>query len=130
MKYGKSPRQALINFVIGLIMAVSGGYMLLTNIRVTTGFWGYRYGFGGFGVTPFGVLMIFLIIGILLTFFNPKSKIGWAIGGGSIFLIIVATLASLQVIFANTSLFATVGMFILLFGGIGLIARALNDVED
>lgn len=114
------------SFLFGLILTLIGGYMLLTEIRVTTGFWGFRL-FGG--ISPFGATMIIFIIGVVLLFMDAKSKIGWVLAGGSLLFALIGIIANLQVYFANTSLYVLLVMLVLFFGGIGLMLRALRSVE-
>jgi hypothetical protein len=111
-------------FFIGLIMSLSGGYMLTTQIRVTSGFFGMHL-FGG-TVSAFGATLIPFMIGVGLIFFDGRSKIGWALTSISLFIIIIGVLVNLRVYFANTSLYVTLIMLVLLVGGLGLMARALK----
>lgn len=115
------------SFIVGIIMAISGGYMLTNNIQVRSGFWGHRYGFGGFQISAFGATLIPLLIGIGLLFFDGKSKIGWVLTGGSILTIFVGIITNLDIIFQPTSLYVTMIMLVLLIGGIGLVARSLRS---
>jgi hypothetical protein len=105
-------------------MSLSGGYMLTTQIRVTSGFFGMHL-FGG-TVSAFGATLIPFMIGVGLIFFDGRSKIGWALTSISLFIIIIGVLVNLRVYFANTSLYVTLSMLVLLVGGLGLMARALK----
>ena len=108
-------------------MSVAGGYMLLTQVQVTTGnFWGRTY-FGG--ITPFGATMILFILGVILLFYDSRKIWGWALAGGSLLLVLIGLIANLRIYLAYTSLYVLLIMLILLFGGLGLILRALRDVE-
>ena len=116
------------DFVAGTILTLIGLYLISTQVRVTTGFFGWRFG-GGFmggGVSAFGLTMIFLIIGVVLIFANGKSIAGWILSGGAILFTLVGIIASLQVYFQSTTLFVALGMFILLAAGIGLIIRGIR----
>ena len=108
-------------FLIGLAMAAAGGYWLTSSVTVTSGFW-ILWGYNAFGLT-----LVPLIFGIALLFFNGRSKIGWLLlFVGSVF-ILAGILMNLQIYFRNTSLFNMLVMLVLLFGGIGLIARSLRS---
>lgn len=113
------------SFLLGLVMSLIGGYLLLNTVQVSTGFWGYRM-LGG-AVTPFGLTMIFFLIGVVLVFFDVDSKPGRLLVAGSLLFMIIGIIASLRVYFWNTSLFVLLGILILLFGGIGLMGRALRS---
>ena len=60
-------------FFAGLAMAVAGGYLLLNQVTVTSGFWQ----FGGYNA--FGISLIPLLIGIAMLFFDGRSKLGWVL---------------------------------------------------
>jgi hypothetical protein len=111
-------------FVIGVIMALAGGYMLMNQIIVTNTFWGWHLPFLG-QVSAFGVTLIFFLIGVAILFFNYRNVIGWLLAGGSLLVMLIGILTNLQVYFAPTTLFVTLGMLILLVGGLALIARSL-----
>src|SRR5215213_4560676 len=105
-------------FLVGLAMAVAGGYWLTSNVTVSSGFW-HLWGHNTFGMT-----LVPLIFGIGLLFFNGKSKVGWLLLFVGSVIILAGILMNLQIYFQSTSLFNTLVMLVLLFGGIGLIARA------
>ncbi len=115
------------DFIVGTILTLVGLYLLSNQVRVTTGFFGWRMGgFMGGGVSAFGITMIFMIIGVILIFANGKSKLGWALSGGSILFTFVGIIASLRVYFQSTTLFVALGMFVLLAAGLGLIVRGIR----
>ena len=67
-------------FLLGLGMAIGGGYMLLQKVTVTSGGW-YFY-----GVNAFGLTLIPFLLGAGMLFYNGKSILGW--------LLMFASLAS------------------------------------
>jgi len=107
-------------FLFGLCMAVAGGYLLTTQVTVTSGAWQ----FGGY--SAFGLSLFPLIIGIGLLFFNGRSIIGWLLTLTGTVIIFAGIIANLQIYFRSTSLFNTIIMLVLLAGGIGLVARSLR----
>ena len=114
------------DFILGAVLTLIALYLISTQVRVTSGFFGWRMGFGGGGVSAFGLTMIFMIIGVVLIFVNGKSKAGWIIAGGSVLFTLVGIIASLRVYFQNTTLFVAIGMFVLLAAGIGLMIRGVR----
>ena len=108
-------------FLIGLAMAVAGGYWLTSNVTVSSGFW-HVWGYNAFGMT-----LVPLIFGIGLLFFNGRSKVGWLLLFVGSVIILAGIIMNLQIYFRSTSLFNTIVMLVLLFGGIGLIARSLRS---
>ena len=109
----------VIEFFVGLAMAISGAYMLISRVIVTSGFWNWG------GYNTFGLSLVPLIFGIAFVFFNGRSIIGWILIFVSIVIIGSGILMNLQIYFQPTSLFNTIIMLILFAGGIGLIARAV-----
>ena len=108
-------------FLLGLAMAVAGGYMLTNHVTVTSGFWQL------WGYNTFGLSLLPLIIGIGILFFNGKSIAGWLLLFVGVVIIFTGILMNLQIYFQSTSLFNTMMMLVLLAGGIGLIARSLKS---
>jgi hypothetical protein len=108
-------------FLAGLAMAVAGGFMLTSRVSVTTGFW-YFWGYNAFGLT-----LVPFIFGIVILFFNGRSLLGWLLLFTGVVLILAGIILNLQIYFQHTSLFELIVMLVLLFGGIGLLARSLRS---
>ncbi len=109
-------------FLGGAAMVVAGGYLLLTQVSVTSGGW-YFYGYNAFGLS-----LVPLLIGIGMLFYNGRSIPGWVLTGAGALIIVVGIIANLQIYFRTTSLFNTLIMLGLLAGGIGLVARSLRGI--
>jgi uncharacterized protein len=107
-------------FVIGLVMACVGGYLLLNQVTVTTGLWAL------WGYNAFGLTLVPLVVGIGWLFFDGRSTYGWSLVILGALIIFVGIIANLHIYFRPTSLFNTLIMLGLLVGGLGLIARALR----
>ncbi|MEM7030128.1 MAG: hypothetical protein AAF629_11225 [Chloroflexota bacterium] len=119
------------SFFIGLVMAIAGLYLFMNQVQVSSGFWGYRFGLlGGASVSAFGVTLIPFLLGVGIIFFNVKSWLGWALAGLSFLTIIIGIIVSLRVHFASTSLYVVIMIFILLAGGLGLLARSLFSYDQ
>ena len=105
------------SFLLGLVMMVGGGYLLLNQVTVTSGFWTF------YGYNAFGLSLIPLLFGILLLFFNGRGILGW--------LLVVAAChyrcrdSRPDDLLRPTSLFNTLIILVLFVGGVGLIARSL-----
>lgn len=110
-------------FLMGLVMAVAGGYLLTSRVTVTSGFWTL------WGYDTFGMSLIPLIFGIGIVFFNGRSVLGWLLLLAGSVIILAGILMNLRIYFEHTSLFNTIMMLVLLFGGIGLMARAVKAHE-
>jgi hypothetical protein len=114
----------IVEFFLGLVMTIAGGYMLISRVVVASGFWNWG------GYNSFGLSLVPLVFGIAFVFFNGRSVIGWILIGASIIFIASGILMNLQIYFQPTSLFNTVIMLILFAGGLGLIARAVFVSND
>ncbi len=108
-------------FLLGAALVVGGGYLLLSQVTVTTGFWTW------FGYDAFGLSLVPLLIGIGILFFNGKSLVGWALTLGGALIILLGIITHLTIFFRPTSLFNTLLILGGLAGGIGLVARSLRS---
>jgi hypothetical protein len=108
-------------FIVGLVMVVAGGYLILNQVQVTTSSW--RFGqYGGFGLT-----LLPLLAGIGILFYSGKSVIGWPLTIAGTAIILASILMNLDIYFRQTTLFNTIVMLGLLFGGLGILARSLRS---
>jgi predicted membrane channel-forming protein YqfA (hemolysin III family) len=107
-------------FLLGLGMAIAGGWLLTNQVTVTSGSW-HLWGYNGFGLS-----LIPLILGIGFLFFNGRSIVGWLLTFAGAIIIFVGILTNLDIYFRPTSLFNTILMLVLFAGGIGLVARSLR----
>ncbi len=119
-------------FVLGLIMACAGGYLLLDNIVVSHGFsLGYALfrvplgGGSGIGITGGGLLIPFMF-GVGWIFYNAKSVWGWILAAGALCAIVFGVLMSLSISIRTMSLLDLLIILVLLVGGLGLFARSLR----
>jgi uncharacterized protein len=108
------------SFLIGLVMVAVGGYLLLTRVTVTSGSW-YLYGMNAFGLS-----LLPLLCGVAILFFNGRSMPGWLLTIVGAAIIFAGILMHMSIYFQSTSLFDTLVMLVMLFGGIGVIARSLK----
>lgn len=115
-------------FFLGLLMILIGGYLLLSSIIVTNHFHlGYGlFHFGGFGVTS-GLILIPFMFGIGMIFFNCRSVTGWLLAAGSVLLLIVGVIASIEFRLRSMTAFELLLILALLVGGIGLFANSLRE---
>ena len=124
---GQKPKGAggtpggLGEFFAGLAMFAGGGYLLLNQVTVSSGYWQF------WGYNAFGISLIPLLIGIALLFFDGRSKLGWLLTGFGALVIFLGIITNLTIFFRPTSLFNTLIILTLLAGGLGLIARSLRS---
>ena len=114
-------------FLLGMGMAIVGGYLLLQEVQVNGGYW--NWGFGGYG-RSFGITLIPLLLGVGMLFANGRSFAGRFLTGAGALIIVAGIIMNLDIHFQQTSLFNTLVMLILLVGGVGLIVRASLPMHE
>lgn len=107
-------------FLLGFALAVAGGWLLMNQVVVSGGSWDL------WGYNSFGLSLLPFILGTGMIFFNGKSVLGWLLLLAGLVIIFAGVIVNLRVYFLSTSLFNTLSILVLLFGGIGLIARSLK----
>lgn len=117
-------------FLLGFALACAGGWLLTNQVVVTSQYFnsGFVVPFVNFHMNSFGLSLIPFIIGIGFLFFDAKSIAGWLLTTAGLVIILAGILMSLHIYFQPTSLFNTLTMLVLLFGGLGLILRSLKAV--
>ncbi len=115
-------------FFLGLVMMVGGGYLLLDNIQVSSGFGlGYRlWSFGGVGITG-GMVLLPFIFGIGMIFYSSRNVIGWLLAGASLVMLVFGVISQTSFQFRYMSAFELLTILVLLFGGIGLFLSSLRN---
>lgn len=108
------------SFLIGLILACLGGYLLTNQVMVTSSYWSF------YGTNTFGITLLPMLIGIAMLFWNGRNVFGWLLTAAGGLFILAGVIANLHIFFAPTTLFNTIVMLVLLVGGLTLIARALR----
>jgi hypothetical protein len=109
-------------FLLGMIMAIAGGYLLFQQVSVGGGYWSWNL-FGGAG-RSFGITLLPLLLGIGILFANGRSLVGRLLTFGSALVIVVGIIANLDIHFQTTSLWNLLILLVLLVGGIGLVVRS------
>lgn len=111
----------VVLFFIGLIMAVVGGYLFMQNVEVYTASI-FNFSIGGRRMD--GLIFLPLIASIIFLFYK-YSTVSKICCGLSLLIIFINVLMNLHLYWHATSLFATIIIFILLFGGLALLAKVL-----
>jgi hypothetical protein len=115
-------------FLLGLVMMCGGFYLLLNNVVVssTFGLGSRLFGIGGFGVTG-GIILVPLVIGIGMIFYNARSYLGWLIAIASFFAMVFGVIASVSLDLRTMSAFYLITVLVLAFGGLGLFLGSLRS---
>ncbi|ABO22667.1 hypothetical protein SHLO109777_09625 [Shewanella loihica] len=117
-------------FLVGLVMMCGGFYLLLNAISVTSNFsLGYRlYNVGGMGITG-GTILIPLIFGIGIIFYNARNLLGWLLTLGSLTALIFGVLSSVRFNLRTMTTFDLLVILVLAIGGLGLFLRSLKAID-
>jgi hypothetical protein len=119
------------SFILGFLMMCAGTYLLLQSIVVAqpfglgTGLYHF-IAFGGPVSITSGMLLIPLMIGIGMIFYNARNILGWALAAGSLAALVVGVLVNLRFVMRPMSLFELLGILVLALGGLGLFLRSLK----
>ena len=70
--------------------------------------------------------MIPLLVGVAFLFYDGKSVVGWLLTIVGLAIILAGVLMNMDIYFKPTSLYNTLMMLGLFFGGLGVIARSLR----
>jgi hypothetical protein len=115
-------------FLLGLVMMCSGFYLLLSSVIVssTFGLGSRLFGIGGFGITG-GIILVPLMIGIGMIFYNARSYLGWLVTIASFFAMVFGVIASVSLDLRTMSAFHLITILVLAFGGLGLFLGSLRS---
>ncbi len=116
-------------FLLGFALACAGAWLLTDQVVVSGDYFGsgFMLPIVNHRMNSFGLSLIPFIIGIGFLFFDGKSLAGWLLTIAGLVIILAGILMSLHIYFRPTSLFNTLVMLVLLFGGLGLIFRSLKS---
>lgn len=116
----------LLQFLVGLGLLCAGGFLVTQNTILTTKF--SLMDLIGF-TPPFGLVMLPLLIGIGVLFFNSKSLLGWILTGLGSLIIILGIIMGLTIYFRPVTLFQGILMFGMIAAGLGLLAKVLSKAR-
>ena len=110
------------SFFTGLILAAIGIFLITQNTTLYTSF--SLMDVIGF-TPPFGLVLLPLLIGIGVLFFNGKSILGWVLTVFGVVTILLGILMGLKISFRPVSLYQGILMYGLTAAGAGLILKGL-----
>jgi hypothetical protein len=114
-------------FFLGLILMCGGFYLLLNAVVVnsTFGMGAHLFGIGGYGVTG-GMILVPLVIGIAMIFYNARNFFGWLLAVGAFGAMVFGVISSVSMNLRTMSAFELICILALAFGGLGLFLRSLR----
>lgn len=114
------------SFWIGVLMFIGGIWMLLDAVIVYTQRTGWlsRY-------TWDSALPVFapLGLGLLLLFFDYRSKIGWIVSALGLGLVLLEVVSRLQ-FYMRMELWQFIVVMVFIIGGLGLVLRSFRDYSN
>ena len=120
----KKERNELLEFLGGLAMLIVGLYLFTGKATVQTSFFSGTLSLHGFSFNS-GLVIIPFIIGIVWLFVKPSSFGAKLVTGAGVLIIIVSVIASTTISLPKITLYEWILYLVLIFGGAGLLARAL-----
>jgi hypothetical protein len=117
-----------IKFFLGLILFITGMYILLSSINVYNDFsLGYRFfSMGPVGIST-GFIMIPFIFGVGMIFYNHKNILGWGLAIGSVACLIFGVIVSTRFEFRTMNAFELITILVMVAGGAGLFISSLRS---
>lgn len=115
-------------FFLGLVMMCGGFYLLLENVVVnsTFGMGAQLFGFHGVGITG-GMILVPLVIGVAMIFYNARNYLGWLIALCSFAALVFGVISSVSLNLRTMSAFQLLCILTLAFGGVGLFLGSLRS---
>lgn len=120
----KEAKNELMQFVAGAVMLAIGLFILAQKVEVWSGWFGGGFRIGSFRVNS-GLVMIPFVIGIVWMFATGASFASKIFTGISILFIVVSIIMSTTIHLTRMSLYEWVLILVLIFGGIGFLAKVL-----
>lgn len=115
-------------FLLSLIMMIGGGYLFLDAIQIVNHFsFGYRlFQVGGMPLTS-GLVLIPIMFGIGLIFYNGRNPIGWLLFLAGIVMLTFGVISSIDFRMRQMSAFELLMILVLFVGGLGLFLKSLRN---
>lgn len=115
-----------MRFFVGLIMLIAGGYMFLNAVHVGYSFY-HIYSIPGVGRFASGYILIPFMFGIGMIFYNSRNILGWLLLIGSLVILIVGIVSSVQLRLQHMTAFQLMLILVLMVGGLGLFLSSLRS---
>jgi uncharacterized protein len=116
-------------FFLGFIMLVIGGYLFLRSVHVDFGLGYNLYNYGGVGITT-GYVLIPMLFGIGMIFFNYRNLLGWFLALGSLAALIFGIIVNTHFRLERMDAFQLIVILVLMVGGLGLFLSSFRSFSD
>jgi len=114
--------RSFVYFLVGMALMAGGLFLIFQNTVISSGF--SLVEIIGF-TPPTGVIIIPLLLGIGILFFNGKSWLGWLLTILGLVTIVLGIIMGLRMYFKPTTLYQGLIMFGMTAAGAGLFLKAL-----
>lgn len=116
------PGKSIVYFFTGIGLFALGAFLITRNTSLY-----YKFNLRSvFGFDPpFGLVLLPLLLGIGVLFFNGRSILGWCLSIFGILIILAGILMGLDISFRPVSLYEGILMFGLVAAGIGSTLRGV-----
>ncbi len=114
--------RSFVYFLVGMALMAGGLFLIFQNTVISTNF--TLIDILGF-TPPTGVIIIPLLLGIGILFFNGKSWLGWLLTILGLVTIVLGIIMGLRMYFKPTTLYQGIIMFGMTSAGAGLFLKAL-----
>jgi hypothetical protein len=111
---------------VGWCLVVLGVLLFLNHVQVGSSFMGSMFGMGRSGTA---LILVPLMVGLGMLFFDYKNRAAWIITAGCCALLIFSVLASLVITFAHISMLGLVIMLVPFSLGGAFIMKGLTARE-
>ncbi|MFZ5987690.1 MAG: hypothetical protein ACOYWZ_11275 [Bacillota bacterium] len=118
-----SSKSSVLQFFSGIILFLIGAYLITQNTIIYTNFSALSDVLG-FNM-PFGLIILPLLIGIGILFFNSKSVLGWIVLVFGILSILLGILMALKIQFKPITLYFGILMYGMTAAGLGLFLKSI-----
>lgn len=125
----KKAGNELFTFVAGLAMLFAGLFILSQKVMVHSNFFGGFMSFRGVHFSN-GLIIIPFIIGIIWMFASGCNWGSRILTGAGVLFIVVMIIMNTNISLVTITLYEWVLILVLIFGGIGLLARILLGHPD
>lgn len=121
-------------FFIGVILMGWGGYLFLENVSVSSKFSMAAPLFGGMGgpvgrMTTGGSILIPVLFGLGMIFYNAKSAFGWLLFVGSLGAFVLGVIMSIDFRLNSMSAFDLILILGMVAAGAGTFLKSLGSSE-
>ena len=120
----ESSMHADLNMLGGGVLTIFGFILVLSHIHVTSGGGGY-WGMGNYGAGEGGMVILGIIIGFGMIFYNYKNLFGWLVVLGTLVGTVLLVLSRLHLWFDPMNMLSLIFIFLPFALGGALIAKGL-----